>query len=178
MDEPDAEVPLDDEPTEAFAARLAEPHAVAEETAPVRTRSAPVPVARSASGAVAVGHGGDTAVRFPAFAAPTAPAAPRTATAPAAPKAATAPAAPAAATAPAVNGATSGRPPLPVRRPQEHLAPQLREETTGPAQAATPAHSPETARNRLASYQKGWRAGRTGEIKPPSPEGPPSLPAE
>ena len=85
-----------------------------------------------------------------------------------------APAGAAAPAAPAVNGSASGRPPLPVRRPQEHLAPQLREESTAPAQAAQPAHSPEVARNRLASYQKGWRAGRTGEIKPPpGPDGPP-----
>ncbi|MEV4702788.1 nitrate- and nitrite sensing domain-containing protein [Actinoplanes sp. NPDC049316] len=70
---------------------------------------------------------------------------------------------------PASNGSGSGRPPLPVRRPQEHLAPQLREETDGPSQTAAPVYSPEAARNRLASYQKGWRAGRTGEIQPPGP---------
>ncbi|MEV4642662.1 nitrate- and nitrite sensing domain-containing protein [Actinoplanes sp. NPDC049548] len=63
----------------------------------------------------------------------------------------------------------AGRPPLPQRRPQEHLAHQLKEEPGTAAPAAGPAHSPETARNRLASYQQGWRAGRTGDI--PRPRG-------
>ncbi|MFI7598155.1 nitrate- and nitrite sensing domain-containing protein [Actinoplanes sp. NPDC049681] len=65
------------------------------------------------------------------------------------------------------NAVATARPPLPQRRPQEHLAHQLKEEPGTPAQAPGPAHSPETARHRLASYQHGWRAGRTGDITPP-----------
>ncbi|MCA2217806.1 sensor histidine kinase [Jidongwangia harbinensis] len=61
----------------------------------------------------------------------------------------------------------TARPPLPQRRPQEHLAPQLKDDSAQ-AQAAGPAHSPEAARNRFASYQQGWRAGRTGDITPPA----------
>jgi hypothetical protein len=75
-----------------------------------------------------------------------------------------------AATAPPARPAgavASARPPLPQRRPQEHLAPQLKDDSTVD-QAAGPAHSPETARDRFARYQKGWRAGRTGDITPPA----------
>jgi hypothetical protein len=61
----------------------------------------------------------------------------------------------------------TARPPLPQRRPQEHLAPQLKDESAQ-AQATGPVHSPEVARNRFASYQQGWRAGRTGDITPPA----------
>ncbi len=56
------------------------------------------------------------------------------------------------------------RPPLPKRHPQQHLAPELRQEgsiKTGTApQAATVARSPEESRNRFARYQRGWTDGR------------------
>jgi signal transduction histidine kinase len=55
----------------------------------------------------------------------------------------------------------SGRPPLPVRRPQEHLAPELRDEVPGLLTAAEPARSPEQARARFARYQQGRQAGRS-----------------
>ncbi|MFI5845251.1 nitrate- and nitrite sensing domain-containing protein [Catenuloplanes sp. NPDC051500] len=58
------------------------------------------------------------------------------------------------------------RPTLPVRRPQEHLAPQLREEEPGPAkapQAPETTRSPEQARSRLSQYQRGWKAGRAAD---------------
>lgn len=55
------------------------------------------------------------------------------------------------------------RPPLPQRRPQEHLAPELQEDAApanaAPDDAAEPARSPEQARNRFARYQAGRRAG-------------------
>ncbi|WP_307831018.1 sensor histidine kinase [Nucisporomicrobium flavum] len=150
--EPDGQLPPEEEPTAAIPARVAMP-AVEQPATPLSTRSAPVPVA----GATAMPTAGATAVPTPgATAVPTAGIADTTT----------------AAGSPASNGAGpgTGRPPLPVRRPQEHLAPQLRDETGGPTQTAAPVYSPEAARNRLASYQKGWRAGRTGEIKPPGPK--------
>ncbi|WP_232323616.1 sensor histidine kinase [Catenuloplanes japonicus] len=58
------------------------------------------------------------------------------------------------------------RPDLPVRRPQEHLAPQLRDEEPGPAkapQAPETTRSPEQARSRLSQYQRGWKAGRAAD---------------
>jgi signal transduction histidine kinase len=64
----------------------------------------------------------------------------------------------------------TARPPLPQRRPQEHLAPQLKD-AAPPEQAARPAHTPEAARDRFAAYQQGRRAGRTGEITPPARTG-------
>lgn len=62
----------------------------------------------------------------------------------------------------------AGRPALPVRRPQEHLAPQLKHEDQGAAQpqAAEQTRSPEQARNRLSQYQRGWRAGRAADDNP------------
>jgi signal transduction histidine kinase len=51
-----------------------------------------------------------------------------------------------------------GRPPLPVRRPQEHLAPELRDEVPGLLTAAEPARTPEQARARFARYQQGRHA--------------------
>jgi signal transduction histidine kinase len=56
------------------------------------------------------------------------------------------------------------RPPLPERQPQEHLAPELRDDNaTGDVvwEPAEPARSPEETRERIARYQQGWRAGRT-----------------
>ncbi|GAB7046912.1 sensor histidine kinase [Catenuloplanes indicus] len=60
----------------------------------------------------------------------------------------------------------ASRPPLPVRRPQEHLAQQLRDEPPGPApepQAPDTTRSPEQARSRLSQYQRGWKAGRAAD---------------
>jgi hypothetical protein len=69
---------------------------------------------------------------------------------------------------PAVGTASPGphavaRPPLPHRRPQQHLAPELLDEdstgegTTGQANSA---RSPEEARSRFARYQQGWADGQ------------------
>jgi signal transduction histidine kinase len=53
------------------------------------------------------------------------------------------------------------RPRLPQRRPQEHLAPELREDdAVGDTQLSVSPRSPEEARNRFASFQQGWRDGR------------------
>jgi len=53
-----------------------------------------------------------------------------------------------------------GRPPLPQRRRQQNLAPQLRDESP----VAWPEHnredSPDQARSRIASFQAGSRRGR------------------
>ena len=67
---------------------------------------------------------------------------------------------------PAAGGAAgAGRPPLPHRQPQQHLAPGLREET--PAEETThevlAPRSPEEARSRFAQYQRGRTAGRTAD---------------
>ena len=53
------------------------------------------------------------------------------------------------------------RPPLPHRRPQQHLAPELLDDEPGggPGQAST-SRSPEEARSRFARYQQGWADGR------------------
>jgi len=69
---------------------------------------------------------------------------------------------------PAVGTAPPGphadaRPPLPQRQPQQHLAPELREDDstdTGTQGSATSATSPEEARSRFARYQQGWTDGR------------------
>lgn len=54
----------------------------------------------------------------------------------------------------------ASRPPLPARNPQEHLAPELRDEVGGAsAESAEPARSPEETRARFTRYQQGWRAG-------------------
>lgn len=54
------------------------------------------------------------------------------------------------------------RPPLPHRRPQQHLVPELREDgTAAESDAGTPARSPDEARNRFARYQQGRDEGRT-----------------
>jgi signal transduction histidine kinase len=55
------------------------------------------------------------------------------------------------------------RPPLPHRRPQQHLVPELREDGSAVADAdtgPTPARSPDEARNRFARYQQGRNEGR------------------
>lgn len=69
----------------------------------------------------------------------------------------------------AAKPAPAGRPPLPQRRPQEHLQPKLNEEEPGApfAQAKAPARSPEQARSRFSQYQEGWRAGRNAGDTPP-----------
>jgi hypothetical protein len=56
------------------------------------------------------------------------------------------------------------RPPLPHRRPQQHLAPELLEtEKDGVAAADGPVRSPEQARNRFARYQQGWAKGAVAD---------------
>jgi hypothetical protein len=58
--------------------------------------------------------------------------------------------------------ARPGRPPLPERRPQQHIAPQLREDPEHPntPEQATDMGDPEQIRNRLARFQQGSKAGR------------------
>ena len=105
-----------------------------------------------------------------------APAPPTPAPAPAsAPPAAAAPApappvTPTPATPPAAAGAGESappartRPPLPHRQPQQHLVPELREDTLSdldPAGESGAGRSPEETRNRFARYQQAWNAGRT-----------------
>ncbi|WP_051808277.1 sensor histidine kinase [Actinoplanes subtropicus] len=51
------------------------------------------------------------------------------------------------------------RPPLPHRRPQQHLVPELREDGADQG-APPPARSPDEARNRFARYQQGRNEGR------------------
>jgi signal transduction histidine kinase len=52
------------------------------------------------------------------------------------------------------------RPPLPERQPQQHLAPELRDNAAAAWTLVEPARSPEETRSRFARYQQGWRAGR------------------
>jgi hypothetical protein len=54
----------------------------------------------------------------------------------------------------------AARPPLPERTPQQHLAPELRDDNTAGEESAAPARSPEETRDRFAQYQLGWQAGR------------------
>ncbi|GAA5194131.1 ATP-binding protein [Rugosimonospora acidiphila] len=61
----------------------------------------------------------------------------------------------------------SPRPRLPERQPQQHLAPELRDQTD-PAAPDEPTRSPEETRSRFAQYQKGWQAGRSGNGNPPT----------
>jgi signal transduction histidine kinase len=71
----------------------------------------------------------------------------------------------------AADAAAAARPPLPRRRPQEHLAPKLNggEPAGVPlAPAEVPARSPEQARSRFSQYQEGWRAGRNAGDPPPA----------
>lgn len=64
--------------------------------------------------------------------------------------------------------APAGRPPLPQRRRQQNLAPQLREEPAGPHTPQPSEHNredtPEQARNRLAAFQAGTRRGRHEQL--------------
>ena len=55
--------------------------------------------------------------------------------------------------------AHTARPPLPERQPQQHLAPELRDEKVG-WESAEPARTPEEARARFAQFQQGWQDGR------------------
>jgi signal transduction histidine kinase len=62
----------------------------------------------------------------------------------------------------------AARPPLPERRPQRHLAPQLGDgegDAAISAEPGGPSRSPEENRHRLARYQMGWRAGL---VEPPA----------
>ncbi len=52
------------------------------------------------------------------------------------------------------------RPPLPERQPQQHLAPELRDENPANRDTAELVRSPEETQERFARYQQGWRAGR------------------
>ncbi|MFY1697419.1 MULTISPECIES: nitrate- and nitrite sensing domain-containing protein [unclassified Solwaraspora] len=59
--------------------------------------------------------------------------------------------------------APPARPPLPHRQPQQHIAPELRDEIAAdgdPGTDATPMRSPEEARNRFSRYQRAWSAGQ------------------
>jgi hypothetical protein len=64
----------------------------------------------------------------------------------------------------------TGRPPLPQRRRQQNLAPQLREEPapTWPQPQPNPEHNrddtPDQARSRLAAFQAGTRRGRHEQV--------------
>jgi hypothetical protein len=67
---------------------------------------------------------------------------------------------------PAAEAATQGgKPPLPHRQPQQHLAPGLREEAPAeePTHEIAATRSPEEARSRFAQYQRGRTAGRTAD---------------
>jgi signal transduction histidine kinase len=55
---------------------------------------------------------------------------------------------------------SAARPPLPHRRPQQHLAPELLDSELPEASAPATPRSPETARNRFARYQQGRADGR------------------
>ncbi len=57
----------------------------------------------------------------------------------------------------------AARPPLPERKPQQHLAPELRDDTTAGRESVAPVRSPEETRDRFARYQQGWQAGRGTE---------------
>ena len=52
------------------------------------------------------------------------------------------------------------RPPLPERQPQQHLAPELRDDNPADRESAESTRSPEEIRERFALYQRGWRAGQ------------------
>ncbi|MCM4076632.1 sensor histidine kinase [Paractinoplanes hotanensis] len=58
---------------------------------------------------------------------------------------------------------TSGKPPLPHRRPQQHLAPELLDADEEEDTAAIPVRSPEEARQRFARYQRGWAEGAAAD---------------
>ncbi|MEQ4303987.1 nitrate- and nitrite sensing domain-containing protein [Plantactinospora sp. B6F1] len=59
----------------------------------------------------------------------------------------------------------AARPPLPSRQPQQHIAPELRDDTKASGSAAPmagTARSPEEARDRFTRYQQAWAAGKAG----------------
>ncbi|MEV0155832.1 nitrate- and nitrite sensing domain-containing protein [Micromonospora sp. NPDC050686] len=63
------------------------------------------------------------------------------------------------------------RPPLPHRRPQQHLVPELRDEDLpgrASGAAAGSARSPEEARDRFTKYQKAWAAGKAANNAEPA----------
>ncbi|MFJ6198979.1 nitrate- and nitrite sensing domain-containing protein [Micromonospora sp. NPDC092111] len=62
------------------------------------------------------------------------------------------------------------RPPLPHRRPQQHIVPELRDDGMPGASDTTEVgvRSPEEARDRFAKYQKGWAAGRAANNGEPA----------
>jgi signal transduction histidine kinase len=65
------------------------------------------------------------------------------------------------------NGAVgAGKPRLPQRQPQQHLAAGLRDDAPAgePANEAPAVRSPEVARSRFEQYQKGRAAGRTADL--------------
>ncbi|WP_309227455.1 sensor histidine kinase [Micromonospora thermarum] len=58
------------------------------------------------------------------------------------------------------------RRPLPVREPQQHLAPQLRDDSLSGAEergSVGSGRSPEASRDRFTKYQQAWAAGRADE---------------
>ncbi|MEV0806469.1 nitrate- and nitrite sensing domain-containing protein [Micromonospora sp. NPDC050200] len=62
------------------------------------------------------------------------------------------------------------RPALPLRQPQEHLAPGLRDDDSvhdEAGKAARPAQRPEDARERFARYQRSWAAGQAASDDQP-----------
>ncbi|WP_245674278.1 sensor histidine kinase [Actinoplanes rectilineatus] len=85
-----------------------------------------------------------------------------------------APAAPSVTKKPAPAGSESGtKPPLPHRKPQQHLAPELLEDAPpAPETAAPPAakRSPEEIRNRFSRYQRGWADGQTADRDETEPD--------
>ncbi|MBE1488384.1 sensor histidine kinase [Plantactinospora soyae] len=90
---------------------------------------------------------------------PAGPSGPRSAPAPGAKSVGTASPKPAGAASPQA----AARPPLPHRQPQQHLVPELRDDSlpgTGTKGPTEPARSPEEARNRFSQYQQAWAAGR------------------
>ncbi|MGK4595220.1 histidine kinase, partial [Amycolatopsis sp. w19] len=56
-----------------------------------------------------------------------------------------------------------GRPPLPQRRRQANLVPQLLEDRPAAQREEVREDTPELARNRLAAFQQGTRRGRDTE---------------
>ncbi|MBB2940889.1 signal transduction histidine kinase [Actinoplanes lutulentus] len=52
------------------------------------------------------------------------------------------------------------KPPLPQRRPQQHLAPGLREAVEDEPEQVLAPRSPDDVRNRFARYQRGWAEGQ------------------
>ncbi|WP_433830574.1 sensor histidine kinase [Actinoplanes sp. CA-015351] len=57
-------------------------------------------------------------------------------------------------------GRPGSKPPLPQRRPQQHLAPGLRETVDEEPEQVLAPRSPDDVRNRFARYQRGWAEGQ------------------